>query len=119
MGDVHLIAHDQNKCITPKDGETQREKFFTVLGFDYSDNIISGLLENSKINNNYSSSITDYQLPVTTEQCLFLQHSSFVNCSRLNIASRSKFGIHTYRGTIDDEELMELIVGKQEAVEGV
>ncbi len=111
VGDVHLIALDETNGITPKGSETTREKFFVVLGFDGSGNIIGGLVINSKINYNLPSSVTDYQLPVSVRQCPFLQHDSFVNCSRLITATRSRFGTATYRGTIESEELMEMIVG--------
>ena len=34
IGDVHLLNLDQNNGITPKSGDTTRNKFFIVLGFD-------------------------------------------------------------------------------------
>lgn len=110
VGDVHLIALDETNGITPKGGETAREKFFVVLGFDGSGNVIGGLVINSKINYNLPSSVTDYQLPVTVQQCPFLQHDSFVNCSHLITAGRNRFGVDTYRGSIEDEELLGMIV---------
>lgn len=54
--------------------------------------------------------IGDYQLPVSVKQCPFLEHNSFVNCSRLITANRDKFDRNTYRGEITDSELMEQIV---------
>lgn len=110
IGDVHMLVLDRTNGITPKDGQETRNKFFLVLGFDKDGNIIGGLVINSNINTKLPSRITDYQLPVSVEQCPFLEHNSFVNCSRLITASRSKFGRTTYRGKIDDGELMEQIV---------
>lgn len=50
IGDVHLLNLDQNNGITPKSGDTTRNKFFIVLGFDNEGNVIGGLVINSKIN---------------------------------------------------------------------
>lgn len=110
VGDVHFVTLDETNGITPKEGTT-RNKFFIVLGFDSEGNVIGGLVINSNVNYNLPHTVTDYQLPVTVEQCPFLQHNSFVNCSRLIIANREKFSRNTYRGTVDDEGLMNIIIG--------
>lgn len=110
IGDVHMLVIDKTNGITPKDGEKDRNKFFVVWGFDKNGNIIGGVVINSKINNKLPNVITDYQLPVSVEQCPFLKHNSYVNCSRLMVAERDKFNRTTYRGTID-QELIELIIG--------
>ena len=72
--------------------------------------MIGGLVINSKINYNLPSTVTDYQLPITVKQCPFLQHNSFVNCSKIIVAKRTKFNRGTYRGEIADDELMKLII---------
>lgn len=110
IGDVHMLVLDKANGITPKDGEKTRNKFFVVLGFDKDGNVIGGVVINSKINNKLPHVITDYQLPVSVEQCPFLEHNSYVNCSRLMVAERKKFDRTTYRGEIDSE-LTELIIG--------
>lgn len=110
IGDVHLLNLDQNNGITPKSGDTTRNKFFIVLGFDNEGNVIGGLVINSKINYKLPSSVTDYQLPVSVEQFPFLKHNSFINCSKIIVAKRSKFNKTTYRGEISDTEMMELII---------
>lgn len=110
IGDVHMLILDKSNGITPKDGDETRNKYFVVLGFDKDGNVIGGLVINSGINYKLPSSITDYQLPVSVKQCPFLEHNSFVNCSRLITANRNKFGRTTYRGEITDSELMEQIV---------
>lgn len=76
IGDVHLLNLDRTNGITPKNGDATRNKFFIVLGFDNEDNVIGGLVINSKINYNLPSTVTDYQLPITVKQCPFLQHNS-------------------------------------------
>ena len=110
IGDVHLLNLDQNNGITPKSGNTTRNKFFIVLGFDNEGNVIGGLVINSKINYKLPPSVTDYQLPVSVEQFPFLEHNSFINCSKIIVAKRSKFNKTTYRGEISDIEMMELII---------
>lgn len=110
IGDVHLLNLDQNNGITPKAGDNTRNKFFIILGFDTDGNVIGGLVINSNINYNLPTSVTDYQLPVTVEQAPFLEHNSFINCSKIIVAKRSKFNKSTYRGAIYDTEIMELII---------
>lgn len=110
IGDVHLLNLDQNNGITPKSGDTTRNKFFIVLGFDNEGNVIGGLVINSKINYKLPPSVTDYQLPVSVQQFPFLEHNSFINCSKIIVAKRSKFNKTTYRGEISDTEMMERII---------
>lgn len=110
IGDVHILPLGEVEGITPKDGDT-RNKFFVVLGFDGSGNVIGGIVVNSKINHHLPSSITDYYMPLTVEQCPFLKYNSFANCSHLVIVKKDKFDSRTYRGRIEDEDVMNMIVG--------
>lgn len=110
IGDVHLLNLDPTNGITPKNGDVARDKFFIVIGFDNEGNVIGGLVINSKINYNLPASVTDYQLPITVEQCPFLHHDSFVNCSKFIIVKKSKFNQNTYRGEISDSSIMDLII---------
>lgn len=110
IGNVYLLNLDRSNGITPKGDDETRNKFFIVLGFDDEGNVIGGLVINSRINHNLPTHITDFQLPVSVKQCPFLDHDSFVNCSRIIIAKRSKFTKETYRGEITDENLMEQIL---------
>ena len=55
-------------------------------------------------------SVTDYKLPVTRVQMPFLEHNSFVNCSKIITAKRSKFSKTTYRGEVSDKGMIELII---------
>ncbi|MCI6486280.1 MAG: hypothetical protein MSA20_08565 [Bacteroidales bacterium] len=110
IGDVHLLQLDPTNGITPKNGDVARNKFFIVLGFDNEGNVVGGLVINSKINYNLPPTITDYQLPITVTQCPFLQHNSFVNCSKIIVAKRTNFNRDTYRGEISDSGLMRLII---------
>lgn len=110
VGDVHMLPLNENNGITPKGGAPTRNKFFIVLGFDKDGNVIGGLVINSRINLNLPSTVTDYQLPITTLQCPFLSHNSFVNCSMLIRAPKTKFSRNTYRGEISDSNLMKQII---------
>jgi hypothetical protein len=110
VGSVYLISLDQQNGITPKNSDLTRDKFFIVLGFDQEGNVIGGLVINSNINYNLPSSVTDYHLPIKVEQCPFLKHNSFVNCSKIIVANKTKFTKKTYRGEITDPELLNLII---------
>ena len=96
VGDVYLLNLYPSNGITPKNDDATRNKFFIVLGFDNEGNVIGGLVINSK--------------PISVKQCPFLQHNSFVNCSKIIVAKRTKFSKDTYRGEISDTELLELII---------
>lgn len=110
VGDVHLLNLDSTNGITPKNGDTTRNKFFIVLGFNDEGDVVGGLVINSRINYNLPSIVTSYQLPISAEQCPFLQHNSFVNCSKIIVAKRRKFNKDTYMGEISDPEMMRLII---------
>lgn len=110
VGDVHFIPLGQQEGITPKEGDF-RNKYFVILGFDKDGNIIGGIVINSSINTNLPSSITDYLMPISKEQCSFLKYDSFLNCSHLIIVSKGKFNSSTYKGTIEDQDLLSIIKG--------
>lgn len=111
VGDVHLLPLNQKEGITPKDGQSYRNKFFIVLGFDTDGNIIGGIVINSNINQRLSTAITDYLMPVTKEKLPFLEYDSFANCSHLVLVKREKFNRNTFKGRIDDTKLLKLITG--------
>ena len=111
VGDVHMLPLTKEEGITPKDGIDFRNKFLVVLGFDHQGNAIGGVVVNFKVNYNLPSSITDYMMPVSVKQCPFLNHDSFVNCSRLFVVDKEKIGSNTFKGSIKDEELLDMIVG--------
>lgn len=111
IGDVHLLPLGREESITAKDGASFRNKFLVILGFDNQGNAVGGVVINSNINNNLPSSITDYLMPVTVNQCPFLQYNSFVNCSHLIVVKKEKFNSNTYKGSIKDKEIMDMIIG--------
>lgn len=111
IGDVHLLPLTQQEGVTPKDGQDFRNKYLVVLGFDSAGNAIGGVVINSVINHNLPSSITDYLMPISVKDCPFLNHDSFVNCSRLFVVNKEKITSKSFRGKIEDEGLMGMIVG--------
>lgn len=111
VGDIHHLPLGKEEKITTKDGKDYKDKFFIILGFDNNGNAIGGVVVNSKINPNLPASITDYQMPVTTQQFPFLKYNSYINCSHLIIVKKEKFNHTTFRFHVDDEELMQMIVG--------
>ncbi len=110
IGDVHYLNLDKGNGITPKKGDDSRNKFFIVLGFDNEGNVIGGVVINSNINPNLPSYITDYLLPVKVEQFPFLKYDSFVNCSNIIVAQKTKFTAHTYRGTVSNIGILQTII---------
>lgn len=110
IGDIHFLNLDKRNGITPKGSDGNRDKYFIVLGFNEDGNIIGGVVINSSINYRLPSEVTDYYLPIKVEQFPFLRYNSFVNCSKIIIANRHKFDRNTYRGTISDTDILELII---------
>lgn len=110
IGNVYFIPLDERNGITPKDGDPSRNKFFIVLGFDADGNVVGGVVINSNINHRLPSIVTDYYLPITVEQCPFLKHNSYVNCSVIIVTERDKFTNGSYRGEISDPALMRSII---------
>ena len=104
----------RNILIVVEDIEKSKKFYHDLFGLDVildnEGNVIGGLVINSNINYNLPTSVTDYQLPVTVEQFSFLEHNSFINCSKIIVAKRSKFNKNTYRGAISDAEMMEQII---------
>ena len=104
----------RNILIVVEDIEKSKKFYHDLFGLDVildnEGNVIGGLVINSNINYNLPTSVTDYQLPVTVEQFSFLEHNSFINCSKIIVAKRSKFNKNTYRGAISDAKMMELII---------
>lgn len=111
VGDIHRLPLGKEEQITAKDGKDYRDKFLIILGFDVSGNAIGGVVVNSNINPKLPATITDYLMPISTSQLPFLSHNSFVNCSHLIVVKKEKFNHTTFRFHVNDDELMQMIVG--------
>lgn len=92
VGNVYRIKMTEANGIKPKQGDDSRNKFFVVLGYDDEGNIYGGVIINSAINQNIAPAIKDLQMPIKCARYKFLDHDSFVDCSRLKTVPVSKFG---------------------------
>lgn len=110
IGDVHMVPLTEQNGITPAQGEKLRNKFFVVLGFDNQDNVIGGVVINSRLNLNLPAVFTDYMVPIKATDYPFLDHDSFINCSTFIVARRDLFGAQSYRGKMS-QEMVELVTG--------
>lgn len=110
VGDVYRITMTEKDGVTPKKGDTSRDKFFVVLGFDSNGVIYGGVIINSNINPNLPPVLKMLHMPIKADKYPFLTHNSFVNCVQLKTASPRKFSEWEYLGEIETEDV-ELIIG--------
>lgn len=110
VGDVFRIKMNQKNGIIPKKGDESRNKFFIVLGLDSKGNIYGGVIINSNINQRIPQAIKDWQMPIKCSKYAFLEHDSFVDCSKLKCASADKFSTWKYLGSVESEDV-EIILG--------
>lgn len=110
IGDVYLIPMDRRNDITPKAGDTYRNKYFIILGFDNQGHIYGGVIINSGINQHVFPSIRDWHMPIKKSKYTFLEYDSYVDCSRLKCVPIQKFGTWKFKGIIEQEDI-ELIIG--------
>lgn len=108
VGNVYRIKMDERNGIKPKAGDSSRNKFFIVLGFDSEGNAYGGVIINSNINQNIPQSMKDWHMPIKCSKYSFLEHDSFVDCSKLKTASIEKFGKWQFLGvfSLDDVKLI-------------
>lgn len=108
VGNVYRIKMDERNGIKPKAGDSSRNKFFIVLGFDSEGNAYGGVIINSDINQNIPQSMKDWHMPIKCSKYSFLEHDSFVDCSKLKTVSIEKFGKWQFLGvfSLDDVKLI-------------
>ncbi len=110
VGDVYEITMTEANGIKPKPGDTSRDKYFVVLGFDSEGYVYGGVIINSKINKNLPAYIKMYHMPIKQSKYNFLKHDSFVDCVQLKRADPRKFNEWNYLGELDEYDI-ELIKG--------
>lgn len=115
IGYVYRIKMDESNGIKPKSGDSFRNKYFVVLGFDKEGNVYGGVITNSEINQKVPQSVKDWQMPIKREKYPFLDHNSFVDCSKLKTASIKKFGFWQFKGIIEDNDVEIIIHAIQES----
>lgn len=108
VGDVYRIKMDERNGIKPKAGDKSRNKYFIVLGFDSEGNAYGGVIINSEINPNIPQSMKNCHLHIECSKYSFLDHDSYVDCSKLKIANIEKFGKWQYLGffSLEDVQLI-------------
>ena len=110
VGDVYEITMTEANGIKPKPGDTSRDKYFVVLGFDADGVAYGGVIINSQINKNLPGYIKMYHMPIKQAKYPFLRYDSFVDCVQLKRVYPNKFNEWHYLGEIDDYDI-ELIIG--------
>lgn len=110
IGDVYKITMTEANGIKPKGGDSSRDKYFIVLGFDSNGVIYGGVIINSKINRNLPPHLKMYHMPIKQSKYPFLRYDSFVDCLQLKIAYPKKFNEWNYLGELDEYDI-NLIIG--------
>lgn len=105
IGNVYRIKMDGQNGIKPKSGASSRNKFFIVLGFDNEGNAYGGVIINSNINPNIPQTMKDWHMPIKCSKYGFLEHDSFVDCSKLKTANIDKFGKWQFLGIFSLEDV--------------
>ncbi len=105
IGNVYRIKMDEKNGIKPKAGDSSRNKYFIVLGFDSEGNAYGGVIINSNINQKIPQSMKDCHIPVKCSKYGFLDHDSFVDCSKLKTARIEKFGKWQFLGIFSLEDV--------------
>lgn len=108
VGDVYVVPFTKEDGITPKNGESERKKFFVVLGFDDDGNVYGGVVVNSHVNSRLTKCIRDYHMPIKCSKYHFLRYDSYVNCSKIFEANPER--LTKWVGSIDDYDF-ELVKG--------
>lgn len=110
VGDVWRIRLYPENGITPKAGDDSRNKFLVILGFDGEGNIYGGVVINSRINGRIPVALQDLQMPIRKSAYPFLDHDSFVDCSKLVVVRAETFARWEFKGVISQDDV-ELISG--------
>lgn len=103
VGNIYRIRMDESNGITPKKpGDTYRDKYFVVLGFDSEGNVYGGIVINSQINRHLPPPIAALQIPILRIHYSFLDHDSYLDCASLKAVSPEKFRQWKYLGKLRD-----------------
>lgn len=112
-GDIVRLKLTEAEGVTPKnDGDTDRNKYFVVLGKTSDGKAIGFVLINSHINKNLSEEVKLLHYPISKSKYPFLDHDSFIFCGQLKEISLAAFA-DRYKsqtfGKLSDDDL-ELVV---------
>ncbi len=105
IGDVFFVTMNKANGVVPKPGDTSRDKFFVVLGFDNDGNVYGGVIFNSFINMNLPLNVRAMQHLIKGESYDFLSYDSYIDCSSIKIVKKNKLLKSTSLGTLDEEDI--------------
>lgn len=113
-GSVFRMKLTRDEGVIPKnEGDTDRNKYFIILGFDDSGSAIGFVLINTKIHRDLSMDLQRLQYPIYPQKYSFLKKIRYVDCSEIKSIQRDKFNslfsAEKDFGLIDDQD-MELII---------
>lgn len=112
-GDIIRMKLTTAEGITPKNpGDTDRNKYFVVLGKTPDGGLIGFVIINTRINEKLSPKLKALHYPISSSKYPFLEINRFVFCGDLKEISSDVFA-HRYKcesfGKIADDD-MELII---------
>lgn len=105
IGDVFRATMNKANGIFPKSGNTSRDKYFVVLGFDKEGNIYGGVIFNSYINMNLPPNVQSMQVSVSKGSYDFLSHDSYIDCSSIKIMKKNKLAKSPYLGSLSSDDI--------------
>ncbi len=112
-GDVIRMKLTEAEGITPKNpGDTDRNKYFIVLGKTADNKLIGFVVINSAINQHLAPKLKDLHYPISVSKYPFLERNRFVYCGELKEIDITIFS-HRYHcqsfGKIAEDD-MQLII---------
>ena len=105
IGDVFCVTMNKANGVVPKPGDTSRDKFFVVLGFDNDGNVYGGVIFNSFINMNLPPNVRAMQHLIKGESYDFLSYDSYIDCSSIKIVKKNKLFKSTNLGTLEKKDI--------------
>ncbi len=105
IGDVFFVTMNKANGVVPKPGDTSRDKFFVVLGFDNDGNVYGGVIFNSFINMNLPLNVRAMQHLIKGESYDFLSYDSYIDCSSIKIVKKNKLLKSTSLGTLEEKDI--------------
>lgn len=113
-GSVYRMRLTRKEGVIPKkEGDTDRNKYFIILGFDDAGNAIGFVLINTLIHKGLSIDLQRLQYPLYPQKYSFLKKIRYVDCSEIKSIQKDKFNSlfdsDKEFGLIDEED-MELII---------
>ncbi len=105
IGDVFCVTMNKANGVVPKPGDTTRDKYFVVLGFDNDGNVYGGVIFNSFINMNLPPNVRAMQHLIKGESYDFLSYDSYIDCSSIKIVKKNKLLKSTNLGTLEKKDI--------------